>query len=74
MSCVIIIGIIIGICVCVVGILGIALAFFIKDNDFLKSASDSQSMTFTSLRDANEIQAKYIVKLENELKHYQKED
>jgi hypothetical protein len=60
MSCTIIIGI----CVCVVGILGVALAFMIKDNDYLRTSSNSQSDTFKDLRTTIETQSKLIAKLE----------
>jgi hypothetical protein len=53
--------------VCVAGTLGITAVFLAKDNDYLKTASDSQSATFRDLRETIEIQNKLIVKLEAEL-------
>lgn len=54
--------------VCVIGALGVALAFVIKDNDYLKTAGDSQNDTFKDLRTTIEAQNKHISKLETELR------
>lgn len=54
--------------VCIIWALGIALAFIIKDNDYLKIAGDSQNDTFKDLRTTIETQNKYIAKLETELR------
>jgi hypothetical protein len=64
--------IVIGVSVCIiallVGVVVIALAFVIQDNDYLKTASDSQGQIFKQLNDALEVQGKYIAKLEAELR------
>jgi hypothetical protein len=62
-STVILVGVGIGI-LAVALALALALAFVIKDNDYLKTASDSQGITFEALNKTIETQSKYIARLE----------